>query len=77
MGTRSWPLGESALRIFGRDDFHEFERIALLHKIPIHHIHNDGFGSLERELHRLSGELFGRVSNREGDISSRGREHEY
>lgn len=69
LGTRSWPLGESAMRIFGRDDFHNIEHVLTALDISVIHIYNDGGDSLQRGLEQKAPALFESLTDGEGKNS--------
>lgn len=73
MGTASWPLDESAMRIFGGDDFNVGARSILqAHNIPvIKTLHNTGEQHMEYELERILPKIVGLWHGGEtGNISS-------
>lgn len=57
-GTASWPLSDTAMNIFGEDDFAAIRHEFLSREVPVYEIPNDGNQSLRQELHAIKHELF-------------------
>lgn len=78
-GLASWPLGQTAMNIFGEDDFgNETKELLEEHHVPfIRTLHNDGQGSLSRELRNSLPEIIslwqGVETNRSASTKSRDR----
>lgn len=75
-GTASWPLSDTAMRIFGRDDFAAVVPVLLeagVSRNRIYTIYNDGDGKFSEQLKVVSTEILSTWRGGENPYNDRGR----